>query len=734
MLTKVRDAASKDTLFAYDANGNMTKVTDALSRATDYAYDAMNRLTRITSPSGGGTYMTFTYDKEGQQITRQDFNGKTVTYAYDHVGRVTQQTDAVASVTYTFAALGMLSTVTDGLNHTWDYDYGSDFQLTKVTDPVSKKTWYYYDSIGRSTKVAAGSAGTTDPVEYAYSSTTGLLSRVTYTNAGVAKYVNYVYDAAGQLTQITDWCNGDGNGNHYLLYDTAGRLTQYRDYDDNLSGAYHRLNYAYDAADRVTTMTDYHGYNMTYSYTARNQVSTITAPGSKVWDFDYNDIGQRVQVTHANGIVTVYGYDSRNRLTKIEHKNGATVVDGFTYALDSQGEITRVTYQDGAYWDYAYDGRYRLTSALRKNSGGTTLQAHAYVYDAGDNLVSKTVAGTTTVFGYNTANELTTQTVGGTTTTFTYDDWGRTVTKTQGSYTATYGYRFGNKLKVAVSNFPGEPTPVQPNYDGFGRLRSVSVNNGAIVWKYRWAGNQMLSEYDDTDGTWEIEDSKLIYTYVHDPASVAGAPLADLAGTNPSTGTARYYFGDNLGSTRRLRNASKTSLGQYEYQPYGTPYAETGATPKYKFAGMYYVPDLATYYTLNRLYNPTLARWTTRDPLGMVDGPNVYAYVGNNVVVLRDTLGLQGEGEDEGEWAEAVAACKQKCEEANAFMTMVDLAVIAAAMARCGELLQPFQRWCKVAVTGLGLALLNERSKEHKKCLDKCEEDPCHMDWNTPPW
>ena len=34
-----------------------------------------------------------------------------------------------------------------------------------------------------------------------------------------------------------------------------------------------------------------------------------------------------------------------------------SVVDGFTYALDSQGEITRVTYQDGAYWNYAYDGR-----------------------------------------------------------------------------------------------------------------------------------------------------------------------------------------------------------------------------------------------------------------------------------------------------------------------------------------------------------------------------------------
>jgi len=119
-----------------------------------------------------------------------------------------------------------------------------------------------------------------------------------------------------------------------------------------------------------------------------------------------------------------------------------------------------------------------------------------------------------------------------------------------------------------------------------------------------------------------------------------GAPLADLAGTNPSSGTARYYLGDLLGSTRRLRNASKTSLGQYEYQPYGEIYSETGATPKYKFAGMYYAPDLAHYYTLNRFYNPTLARWTTRDPLRMADGPNMYAYVTGDPVNLFDAVGL----------------------------------------------------------------------------------------------
>jgi RHS repeat-associated protein len=70
-------------------------------------------------------------------------------------------------------------------------------------------------------------------------------------------------------------------------------------------------------------------------------------------------------------------------------------------------------------------------------------------------------------------------------------------------------------------------------------------------------------------------------------------------------------------------------------------YAESGATPKYKFAGMYYASDLGTYYTLNRFYNPTLARWTTRDPLGMVDGANVYGYVRQAPIRNSDFLGLK---------------------------------------------------------------------------------------------
>lgn len=51
------------------------------------------------------------------------------------------------------------------------------------------------------------------------------------------------------------------------------------------------------------------------------------------------------------------------------------------------------------------------------------------------------------------------------------------------------------------------------------------------------------------------------------------------------------------------------------------------------------VSDYPTYYAPYRMYGPNSARWMTRDPLGMVDGPNEYGYVGGNPTTDNDILG-----------------------------------------------------------------------------------------------
>jgi RHS repeat-associated protein len=45
------------------------------------------------------------------------------------------------------------------------------------------------------------------------------------------------------------------------------------------------------------------------------------------------------------------------------------------------------------------------------------------------------------------------------------------------------------------------------------------------------------------------------------------------------------------------------------------------------------------YYFPYRWYSPSAARWLTRDPLGMVDGPNVYGYVRGMPINLIDEEG-----------------------------------------------------------------------------------------------
>jgi RHS repeat-associated protein len=76
---------------------------------------------------------------------------------------------------------------------------------------------------------------------------------------------------------------------------------------------------------------------------------------------------------------------------------------------------------------------------------------------------------------------------------------------------------------------------------------------------------------------------------------------------------------------------------------FGQAYAENdtiGITHRY--TGHDWDATANLYFAPYRFYNPQLARWMSRDPLGMVDGPNVYAYVNGMPVGGIDPLGLYG--------------------------------------------------------------------------------------------
>jgi RHS repeat-associated protein len=98
---------------------------------------------------------------------------------------------------------------------------------------------------------------------------------------------------------------------------------------------------------------------------------------------------------------------------------------------------------------------------------------------------------------------------------------------------------------------------------------------------------------------------------------------------------------------REVTDVDGAVLARYEYDPWGKRTdAVAGATPNPGFAGYFGVaPDLSIAW--HRAYDSNLGRWLSPDPAGLVDGPNLFAYVHSNPVSLVDSTGLASGTEKE---------------------------------------------------------------------------------------
>src|SRR6185503_17470611 len=111
--------------------------------------------------------------------------------------------------------------------------------------------------------------------------------------------------------------------------------------------------------------------------------------------------------------------------------------------------------------------------------------------------------------------------------------------------------------------------------------------------------------------------------------------------TGPTAG-AYYYTRDHLGSIRELTDSSGNVRARYAYDPYGRrTKLEGDVDADFGFAGMFWSPEVNLSLTLFRAYDADQGRWLSRDPLKnaeMIEGPNLYAYVGNNPMNNVDPL------------------------------------------------------------------------------------------------
>ncbi|MCX5805761.1 MAG: cell wall hydrolase [Proteobacteria bacterium] len=114
-------------------------------------------------------------------------------------------------------------------------------------------------------------------------------------------------------------------------------------------------------------------------------------------------------------------------------------------------------------------------------------------------------------------------------------------------------------------------------------------------------------------------------------------PIIRTAGT-----TKQYYHQDGLGSVVAVSDQTGATTGTQRFDAWGNKQSSgsTGTVPQYGYTGR--EPDeTGLVYYRARYYDPTIGRFTQRDPIGMNGGINPYAYVNANPVNFTDPMGLK---------------------------------------------------------------------------------------------
>jgi RHS repeat-associated protein len=253
----------------FDTASRRTSLFATLGATADFknefAYDNLNRLTGITQQGQSG----------GNAVAEKRIN-----FAYLADGRTSEisrfanvaGTQNVANTTFGYDGAGRLTTLTHAKDTTVFAGYGSTYdaanRMTSFTNSVytSEDAIYTHDDLGQ--LLGATRSNPSDDESYVYDEngnritangdfyTTGANNRILSDGAST-----YDYDAEGNITRITNIATGDYRD---LTWDYRNRLTKVTQFDSSDVEQW-RVEYAYDAYNRMVGRTEYVGGSSTPS-------------------------------------------------------------------------------------------------------------------------------------------------------------------------------------------------------------------------------------------------------------------------------------------------------------------------------------------------------------------------------------------------------------------------------------------------------------------------------------
>jgi RHS repeat-associated protein len=684
-LTSVADPLTHNTTYLVDALNRRTRVTDHLSNQTNFAYNGLDQATQVTDPRNLITI--YTWNGLGDKTQEVSPDRGTTNNTYDSGGNLKTSTDARSKVsTYTYDALNrvtQLSVPDQTIAFTYDQGTNGIGRLTTMVDLTGNTQWSY-DARGRVIRKAQQTTGPRVHVTESSYDAQGRLASMTYPSGRV---VSYQYDTAGRVSQVLvdgiaeltglgyfpfgspkNWTWGS-NVAHARTFDLDGRLathtlgtaTRTIGYDpasriiqlDEGTPATTRT-YGYDDVDRLTSFV-YGATNQAYQYDAIGNRSVLTL-GANNYAYTYPPTSNRLSST-AGPTARTFAYNAV----------GAVSGDGArTFTYNDLERVSQVTYTGGSN-TYTLNG---LGQRLTKAGTGVTTGPHRYAYDEAGHLIGE----------YDTNGDVLRETV------FLSDMPALVLTK--------------STQEVVVDNTTAGQTTVvgnwatataDPGYQGTNyRTHAAGTGTNTFTWTPPVPANQSYLVY----ARWSANTNRATnapYTVFHASGSTAiqvnqkvrggewnllgtftmapgqnhrvrltdqanGLVVADAIKIVPSnvTNTVFYIHADHLNTPLRVVSAANQQRWQWDPAPFGeTPANENPSglgtfTLNHRLPGQFFDKETNQHYNYFRDYSSELGRYLEFDPIGLIAGPNGYAYVKGNPLRYTDSMGLEPVGENPG--------------------------------------------------------------------------------------
>lgn len=404
---------------------------------------------------------------------------------------------------------------------------------------------------------------------------------------------------------------------------------------------------------------------LAYGYDADRVLSSVVS-GSLNLTLSYDSTVTPTATLSTAGIVTRSSADSFGELVR-----SSTVVGDAPERLlyeervcerDSLGRVVRRVelYREFAVspvlrarrYSYVYSARGFLERATASAPVVTTNpnEACGFVMPGGGSTWTYDAAGNRSDLAVNADDQAT---VGGR----EYDDLGHLSARTGGH---TYSYDVAGHLRSTASvRMTGGPRPrpipalstgATYDYDALGRLVAIHPSGALSTvpeqhFVYRDGLNPVAWSRPSRTLRCRDRSDTLFFAYASMPDTPDLAYVDECS--DGSIDRIWRYIADERGSVRMVVNPGGGVEQEIVYDAWGNPtfdargFGDAANVQPFGYIGGIWDAQTSFWHLGARDYDPSIGRWTTRDPIGFDGGTNLYAYCMNDAINCWDPSGLE---------------------------------------------------------------------------------------------